>query len=223
MNQDSDRTGRAPVCAGRGIRPRRRQTSQGVSKDEIRVGTIQDLSGPLAGFGKQVAQRHAAARGRDQRAGRRQRPQAQAVRRGLGLRPQEGRAGGAEAGQPGQDLHHGRPHRHRAEHGGDAGAVREERGQLLADHRGARDVRAASTGSSIRSPPPTTTRSALALPKLVKDKGAKKVCTIYQDDEFGLEVHARRRGRPQDRRHGARPRRPRSSAARPTSRRRWRR
>jgi len=27
-----------------------------------------------------------------------------------------------------------------------------------------------------------------ALPKLVKEKGAKKVCTIYQDDEFGLEV-----------------------------------
>ena len=26
------------------------------------------------------------------------------------------------------------------------------------------------------------------LPKLVKDKSAKKVCTIYQDDEFGLEV-----------------------------------
>ena len=28
----------------------------------------------------------------------------------------------------------------------------------------------------------------VAVPKLVKDKGAKKVCTIYQDDEFGLEV-----------------------------------
>ena len=27
-----------------------------------------------------------------------------------------------------------------------------------------------------------------ALPKLVKEKAAKKVCTIYQDDEFGLEV-----------------------------------
>jgi branched-chain amino acid transport system substrate-binding protein len=26
------------------------------------------------------------------------------------------------------------------------------------------------------------------MPKLVKDKGAKKVCVIYQDDEFGLEV-----------------------------------
>ena len=28
----------------------------------------------------------------------------------------------------------------------------------------------------------------LTLPKMVKDKNAKKVCTIYQDDDFGLEV-----------------------------------
>ena len=28
----------------------------------------------------------------------------------------------------------------------------------------------------------------VALPKMVKDKGAKKVCTLYQDDDFGLEV-----------------------------------
>jgi branched-chain amino acid transport system substrate-binding protein len=28
--------------------------TQGVSKDEIVLGSIQDLSGPIAGFGKQV-------------------------------------------------------------------------------------------------------------------------------------------------------------------------
>ena len=27
-----------------------------------------------------------------------------------------------------------------------------------------------------------------AVPQMVKDKGAKKVCAIYQDDEYGLEV-----------------------------------
>ena len=27
-----------------------------------------------------------------------------------------------------------------------------------------------------------------AVPRLVKEKGAKKVCAMYQDDEFGLEV-----------------------------------
>src|SRR5205814_1503908 len=26
------------------------------------------------------------------------------------------------------------------------------------------------------------------LPRLVKEKGAKKVCTLYQDDDFGLDV-----------------------------------
>jgi branched-chain amino acid transport system substrate-binding protein len=28
----------------------------------------------------------------------------------------------------------------------------------------------------------------LALPKMVKEKNAKKVCTLYQDDDFGIEV-----------------------------------
>jgi branched-chain amino acid transport system substrate-binding protein len=28
----------------------------------------------------------------------------------------------------------------------------------------------------------------IALPNLIKEKGAKKICTIYQDDDFGLEV-----------------------------------
>ncbi len=32
------------------------QATQGVSKDEIVLGSIQDLSGPIAGFGKQVRQ-----------------------------------------------------------------------------------------------------------------------------------------------------------------------
>ena len=105
----ADRAG-ADRRARRRLAPARRR--QGVSKDEIRIGSIQDLSGPIAGFGKQLAPGHDAARRRGQRAGRRQRPQAQAAGRGLGLRPEERGAGGAEAGQPGQDLHDGRPHRH---------------------------------------------------------------------------------------------------------------
>ena len=187
------------------------------------IGTIQDLSGPLAGFGKQARNGMQLRVDETQRAGQHPRPQAQAAGRGLRLRPEEGGAGGAEAGQPGQDLHHGRPHRHGAEHGGDAGAVREERRQLLADHRGARDVRAVPQAQVLASPPPTTTRCATALPKLVKEKNAKKVCTIYQDDDFGLEVHARRRGRPEDHRHGAGREDHATSAAPPTSPRRSRR
>ena len=30
------------------------QAAQGVSKNEITLGSIQDLSGPIAGFGKQI-------------------------------------------------------------------------------------------------------------------------------------------------------------------------
>ena len=61
-----------------------------------------------------------------------------------------------------------------------------------------------------------------ALPKLVKEKGAKKVCTIYQDDEFGLEVMRGAEAGPEDHRAWSSPRRPATSAARPISRRRWR-
>jgi branched-chain amino acid transport system substrate-binding protein len=42
------------------------------------------------------------------------------------------------------------------------------------------------TGSSTPLPPPITTRCA-CLPRLAKEKAAK-VCTMYQDDDFGLEV-----------------------------------
>jgi hypothetical protein len=80
---------------------------QGVSKSEIVVGSIQDFSGPLAGFGKQVRNGHDAARGRVQRARRHEWPQDRAEVRRLRVRPQEGRAGSAEAGEPGQDLHDG--------------------------------------------------------------------------------------------------------------------
>jgi ABC-type branched-subunit amino acid transport system substrate-binding protein len=38
---------------------RQAQQTQGVSKNEIVVGSIQDLSGPLAALGKQVRLRHA--------------------------------------------------------------------------------------------------------------------------------------------------------------------
>jgi branched-chain amino acid transport system substrate-binding protein len=41
------------------------QAQQGVTKDEILIGSIQDLSGPIAGFGKQ-ALRHATGGGRNQ-------------------------------------------------------------------------------------------------------------------------------------------------------------
>jgi branched-chain amino acid transport system substrate-binding protein len=54
-------------------------SNQGVSKTEITIGSIQDLSGPHCGLWQAGAPGHDAARGRDQRARRHQWPQAQAV------------------------------------------------------------------------------------------------------------------------------------------------
>jgi branched-chain amino acid transport system substrate-binding protein len=194
-------------------------SNQGVSKTEITIGSIQDLSGPIAGFGKQVRlgmmlrvdeiNEQGGINGRKIKlfGGR------------LGLRPQEGRAGRAEAGQPGQDLRDDRPHRHRAEPGHLPGAVREERHQLLPGHGRARNVRAVQPAEVLLRRH-LLRPDALATPKLVKEKGAKKVCTMYQDDEFGLEVMRGAEDGLKD--IGMTwPRRPATSAAPPTSRRRW--
>ena len=44
----------ALACAGAFSAAPALAQSQGVSKTEITLGSIQDLSGPLAGFGKQI-------------------------------------------------------------------------------------------------------------------------------------------------------------------------
>jgi branched-chain amino acid transport system substrate-binding protein len=53
------------------------QTTQGVSKTEVLIGSIQDLSGPLAGFGKQLRMGMQLRVDEVNEQGRRQRPQAQ--------------------------------------------------------------------------------------------------------------------------------------------------
>jgi hypothetical protein len=165
-----------------------RSAQQGVSKNEIVLGSIQDLSGPLAGFGKQA-------------------------RNGMQLRVDEINEQGGIHGRKlkllkvedsgydpkkavlaaqklvNQDKifmmvgHIGTAQNN----GGHAGAVREERHQLLPDHRRARDVRALPQAQVLVCRH-LLRPDAPGAPKLVKEKGAKKVCTIYQDDDFGLEV-----------------------------------
>jgi len=61
----------------------------------------------------------------------------------------------------------------------------------------------------------------MAVPKLVKEKGAKKVCTMYQDDDFGLEVLEGGEAGLKTHRHGATRKRPPTSVAPPTSPRKW--
>jgi len=145
-----------------------------VSKNEILIGTIQDLSGPLAGYGKQLRNGMQLRIEELNEQGSIHGRQAQAGDRGRRLRPEEVGAGSPEAGEPGQDLHHGRPHRHGAEHGRHAGAVREERDQLLPAHRRRARCTSPSTGSSSSFAATYFDQMRAAVPKMVKEKNVKQ-------------------------------------------------
>ncbi|MDM0082033.1 ABC transporter substrate-binding protein [Variovorax sp. J31P179] len=160
---------------------------QGVSKDEIRIGTIQDLSGPLAGFGKQ-------SRNGMQLAVDELNEQGSVHGRKLKLFVEDSGYDPKKAVLAAQKL------------------VNQEKIFIMAGHIGTAQNMAAMPvqfeKNIVNFFPITAAREMyepfnrlkysfaatyydqirIALPKLVKEKGAKKVCTIYQDDEFGLEV-----------------------------------
>lgn len=160
---------------------------QGVSKDEIRIGTIQDLSGPLAGFGKQ-------SRNGMQLSVEEINEQGGINGRKLKLYVEDSGYDPKKAVLAAQKL------------------VNQDKIFIMAGHIGTAQNMAAMPvqfdKNVINFFPITAAREMyephhrlkysfaatyydqirMALPKLVKDKGAKKVCTIYQDDEFGLEV-----------------------------------
>lgn len=161
--------------------------SQGVSKDEIRVGTIQDLSGPLAGFGKQ-------ARNGMQLAVDELNEQGGINGRKLKLYVEDSGYDPKKAVLAAQKL------------------VNQDKIFIMAGHIGTAQNMAAMPvqfeKNVINFLPITAAREMyepyhrlkysfaatyydqirIALPKMVKEKSAKRVCTIYQDDEFGLEV-----------------------------------
>lgn len=160
---------------------------QGVSKDEIRIGTIQDLSGPLAGFGKQ-------SRNGMQLAVDEINEQGGINGRKLKLYVEDSGYDPKKAVLAAQKL------------------VNQDKIFIMAGHIGTAQNMAAMPvqfeKNVINFMPITAAREMyepfnrlkysfaatyydqirLALPKMIKDKGAKRVCTIYQDDEFGLEV-----------------------------------
>jgi len=160
---------------------------QGVSKDEIRIGTIQDLSGPLAGFGKQ-------SRNGMQLAVDELNEQGSVQGRKLKLFVEDSGYDPKKAVLAAQKL------------------VNQEKIFIMAGHIGTAQNMAAMPvqfeKNIVNFFPITAAREMyepfnrlkysfaatyydqirIALPRLVKEKGAKKVCTIYQDDEFGLEV-----------------------------------
>ena len=161
--------------------------SQGVSKDTINVGSIQDLSGPLAGFGKQI-------------------------RSGMQLRVDELNEQGGVNGRRIKLMIEDSGYDPKRAVLAAQKLVNQDKIFAMVGHIGTAQNLAAMPvqfeKNVVNFFPVTAAREMyepfhrlkysfaatyydqmrLAVPMLVKDKGAKKVCSIYQDDEFGLEV-----------------------------------
>ena len=160
---------------------------QGVTKTEILIGTIQDMSGPLASFGKQA-------------------------KYGMQLRIDELNEQGGVHGRKLKLLLEDSAYDPKKAVLGAQKLVNQDKIFVMAGHVGTAQNNAAMPiqfeKNVINFLPITAARDMYepfhrlkysfavtyydqirtALPKLVKEKSAKKVCTIYQDDDFGLEV-----------------------------------
>ncbi len=160
---------------------------QGVSKTEIVLGSIQDLSGPLAGYGKQA-------------------------RLGMMLRVDELNEQGGIGGRKLKILFEDSGYDPKKAVLAAQKLVNQDKIFMMVGHIGTAQNNAAMPvqfeKNVINFFPITAAREMyepfhklkysyavpyyeqmrLVLPKMVKEKGATKVCTIYQDDEFGLEV-----------------------------------
>jgi branched-chain amino acid transport system substrate-binding protein len=161
--------------------------SQGVSKNEIVIGSIQDLSGPIAGFGKQV-------------------------RLGMMLAVDEVNEQGGINGRKIKLLVEDSAYDPKKAVLAAQKLVNQDKIFIMIGHIGTAQNMAAMPvqfeKNVINFFPVTAAREMyepfhrlkysfaatyydqmrIAVPKLVKEKGAKKVCSMYQDDEFGLEV-----------------------------------
>lgn len=161
---------------------------QGVTKSEILVGTIQDLSGPLAGYGKQ------ARNGMQLRIDELNEQSGGIHGRKLKLIAEDDGYDPKKAVLAAQKL------------------VNQDKVFIVAGHLGTAANMAAMPvqfeKNVVNFMPITAAREMyeplhrlkysfaatyydqmrITLPRLVKEKTAKKVCVIYQDDDFGLEV-----------------------------------
>jgi branched-chain amino acid transport system substrate-binding protein len=160
---------------------------QGVSKDEVVIGTIQDLSGPIAGFGKQI-------------------------RSGMQLAVDELNEQGGINGRKVKLIVEDSAYDPKKAVLAAQKLVNQDKIFMMVGHLGTAQNMAAMPiqfeKNVVNFFPITAAREMyepfhklkysfaatyydqmrFALPKLVKEKGAKKVCTMYQDDDFGLEV-----------------------------------
>jgi branched-chain amino acid transport system substrate-binding protein len=160
---------------------------QGVSKTEITLGSIQDLSGPIAGFGKQL-------------------------RAGMMLRVDEVNEQGGINGRKLKLLFEDSAYDPKKAVLAAQKLVNQDKIFMMVGHIGTAQNNAAMPvqfeKNVINFFPVTAAREMyepfhrlkysfaatyydqmrIAVPKLVTEKGAKAVCTVYQDDEFGQEV-----------------------------------
>jgi branched-chain amino acid transport system substrate-binding protein len=160
---------------------------QGVSRNEILVGTIQDLSGPLAGYGKQA-------------------------RNGMLLRIDELNEQGGIHGRKLKLVAEDDGYDPKKAVLAAQKLVNQDKVFIVAGHLGTAQNMASMPvqfeKNVINFFPITAAREMyepfhklkysfaatyydqvrLAVPKLVKEKNVRKVCTIYQDDDFGLEI-----------------------------------
>jgi branched-chain amino acid transport system substrate-binding protein len=161
--------------------------TQGVSKTEITIGSIQDLSGPIAGFGKQA-------------------------RNGMQLRLDELNEQGAIHGRKITLVVEDSAYDPRKAVLAAQKLVNQDKIFAMVQHIGTAHNNAALPvqleKGVINWFPLTSSQDMfqpfhklkfsfaasyfdqmrVAAPRLAKEKGAKKACTIYQDDDFGLEV-----------------------------------
>jgi branched-chain amino acid transport system substrate-binding protein len=161
--------------------------TQGVSKDEILIGSIQDLSGPIAPFGKQA-------------------------RLGMMLRVDELNEQGSVHGRKLKLLIEDSAYDPKRAVLAAQKLVNQDKIFVMAGHIGTAQNNAAMPvqfeKNVVNFMPITAAREMYepfhklkysfavtyydqvrtALPRLVREKGSKKVCALYQDDEFGLEV-----------------------------------
>jgi len=162
-------------------------SNQGVSKTEITIGSIQDLSGPIAGFGKQV-------------------------RQGMLLRVDEANEQGGVNGRKIVLKIEDSAYDPKKAVLAAQKLVNQDKVFAVVGHLGTAQNLAAMPvqfeKNVINFFPVTAAREMyepfnrlkysfaatyydqmrIATPKLAKEKNAKKVCALYQDDEFGLEV-----------------------------------
>ena len=160
---------------------------QGVTKDQILIGSIQDLSGPLAGYGKQA-------------------------RAGMQLRIDEANEQGGVHGRKLKLVVEDSGYDPKKAVLAAQKLVNQDKIFIMAAHLGTAHNNAAMPiqfeKHVVNFMPLTAAREMyepthrykyallsayydqlrIALPKMVTDKGVKKICIIYQDDEFGLEV-----------------------------------